>query len=137
MLTKLGPLLFMSALIAAVITRIFVALRAGLYQPWIREKALQEAKKKGHVVKAHLVKVRGTDDARENFLTFKYTWKGREYTYKRVFLEIYDEVTLYFRKYPSCAVLDKEMGGMELDWIPLYILVTVIVAVVLYKFNTK
>ena len=121
-----------SAFLSAMITRVIVLIHKLFIEPEVHNRVLKKARQEGRVIHAVLDRIR-TDERFDGYLlTFKYTWEGKEYKYISLFEEIEQTVELYFRKYPRCAAEWFDVGGIELDWIPVYAATIVLVMIAYY-----
>ena len=127
--------------IAIFITPIFVYLKKIMYHPTQKKKLLEEAIKKGHVVKAKLIKEHDTREYNnqsgyhytgEKMATYEYSYNGK--TYRRKFISFNkfgDEVELYFISNPRKA----EFGGnlwttAKNHWIRSFFLMTLLCSII-------
>lgn len=126
--------------IAIFITPIFVYLKKVMYHPTQKKKLLDEAIKKGHVVKAKLIKTQdinkytkfGVQSTPKKMATYEYNYN--EKTYRRKFISINkfgDEVDLYFISNPRKA----EFGGnlwttAKNHWISSFLLMTLLCSII-------
>ena len=126
--------------LALFATPLFVLLKKIVYHPTQKKKLLDEAIKKGHVVKAKLIKTHdinrhtemGVHPTGKKMATYEYSYNGK--TYKRQFISINkfgDEVDLYFISNPRKA----EFGGnlwttAKNHWIRSYFIMTFIMGVI-------
>lgn len=124
--------------LSVIITPIFCLLRKMFIVPFLRKGLLEKAKRKGHIVKAHLVKTvpvydfkLGTTDKQRGY--YKYECNGKEYEYVcESYYEPGQELTLYYVKNPRKACLDRYLGMSERVWPKYYLLISVIMAVVVF-----
>lgn len=128
--------------IAIVITPIFIYLKKGMYHPFLKKKLLDTAIKKGHIVKAKLIKEHdinnhtkfGVHPTGEKMATYEYNYNGK--TYRRRFMnfnKFADEVNLYFISNPAKA----EFGGniwttAKNHWIRSFFLMVLLLTVILW-----
>ena len=121
---------------------IFVFLKKIMYHPTQKEKILNEAIKKGHVVKAKLIKVHdvydynefGTYSTGEKMGTYEYSYNGK--TYKRKFLSFNkfgDKVDLYFISNPRKTEFGDNLWiTAKNHWIRSFFLITLLGTIVLW-----
>ena len=127
--------------IAIFITPIFVYLKKIMYHPTQKKKLLEEAIKKGHVVKAKLIKEQDLREYDTQFgyrytgqvmATYEYSYNGKIYRRKFIsFNKFGDEANLYFISNPRKA----EFGGnlwvtAKNHWIRSYLLMVLVVAII-------
>lgn len=129
--------------IAIVITPIFIYLKKVMYHPFLKKKLLDTAIKKGHIVKAKLIKEHYINDytqsgvvypTDEKMATYEYNYNGK--TYRRRFVsfnKFADEVNLYFISNPAKA----EFGGdiwttAKNHWIRSFFLMILLLTVILW-----
>lgn len=128
--------------IAIVLTPIFIYLKKVIYHPFLKKKLLDAAIKKGHIVKAKLIKEQdikkhtqqGSYYTGKRMATYEYNYNGK--TYRRRFMsfnKFADEVNLYFIRNPAKA----EFGGdiwttAKNHWIRSFLILTLIVTLVLW-----
>ncbi len=127
--------------ISIFITPIFVYLKKIMYHPTQKKKLFEEAIKKGHVVKAKLIKEHdikeyntqfGYRDTGKKMATYEYSYNGK--TYRRKFISFNkfgDEVDLYFISNPKKA----ELGGnlwttAKNHWIKSFFLMTLLCSII-------
>lgn len=126
--------------IAMFATPLFVLLKKIVYHPTQKKKLLDEAIKKGHVVKAKLIKEHdinrhtemGVHPTGQKMATYEYNYNGK--TYRRKFMSFNkfgDEVDLYFISNPRKA----EFGGnlwttAKNHWIRSYFIMTLILGII-------
>lgn len=121
-------------------TPLFVLLKKVVYHPTQKKKLLDEAIKKGNVVKAKLIKEHDIYNYTNNSVlptgekiaTYEYSYNGN--TYRRKFMsfnKFANEVDLYFISNPRKA----EFGGNLLTtaknhWIRSYFIMTLILGII-------
>lgn len=127
--------------IAIFITPIFVYLKKIMYHPTQKKKIFEEARKKGHVVKAKLIKEHDIKEYNtqsgyyyngKKMATYEYSYNGK--TYRRKFIsfnKFSDEVDLYFISNPKKA----EFGGnlwttAKNHWIKSFFLMTLLCSII-------
>lgn len=121
-----------SSFISAFITRTIILLHKLFVEPAIHDEVLRKAREDGHVIQAVLNSIKLDERLGGYLLTFKYSWEGKEYRYVSSFEKVEQTVELYFRKHPRCAAEWFDVGGIELDWIPIYSATTVLVMIAYY-----
>lgn len=128
--------------IAIVITPIFIYLKKVMYHPFLKKRLLDTAIKKGHIVKAKLIKEHdinnytefGVQSTGEKIATYEYNYNGRNYRRRFMsFNEFADEVNLYFISNPAKA----EFGGdiwttAKNHWIRSFLILTLVGTLVLW-----
>ena len=129
----LGPILSLG------ITPVFCLLRTIFYVPFIRERLLEEAQKKGHVVVAMLQKsrilrnhpaVRGALPNLTKMGIYTYQVNGRKYTYRFVSTDGLDNtLTLYYIKKARKATVGGDLGNWEWPLLKSYLIISLLVAV--------
>ena len=128
--------------ITIVLTPIFIYLKKVIYHPFLKKKLLDAAIKKGHIVKAKLIKEQdikeytqqGSYYTGERMATYEYSYNGK--TYRRRFMsfnKFADEVNLYFIRNPAKA----EFGGdiwttAKNHWIRSFLILTLVGTLVLW-----
>lgn len=127
--------------IAIFITPIFVYLKKIMYHHTQKKKLLEEAIKKGHVVKAKLIKEQDLREYDTQFgyrytgqimATYEYSYNGKIYRRKFIsFNKFGDEVDLYFISNPRKA----EFGGnlwitAKNHWIRSYLFMVLFIAII-------
>lgn len=129
--------------IAIVITPIFIYLKKVMYHPFLKKKFLDTAIKKGHIVKAKLIKEHYINDytqsgvvypTDEKMATYEYNYNGK--TYRRRFVgfnEFADEVNLYFISNPAKTEFgDNIWTTAKNHWIRSFFLMILLLTVILW-----
>ena len=128
--------------IALVIIPIFIYLKKVMYHPFLKKKLLDTAIKKGHIVKAKLIKEHdinnhtefGVHPTGEKMATYEYSYNGKNYRKQFMsFNKFADEVNLYFISNPAKA----EFGGniwttAKSHWIRSFFLMILILTIILW-----
>lgn len=135
--------------LSVFITPIYCVVRSILYVPAIQNRLMEEAKSKGHVVQATLIKTKKimyrTDNNGDRMYDphqkgkYKYQVNGRNYTrtlmMDSISVDFDDEVTLYWLKKPRRAHSYGNLGYFELphpflSWLLISVLSTVAIFVI-------
>lgn len=125
--------------LAVPLTPVMCLLRKMFYVPFIRQRLVDEAVEKGHIVTAFLEKSSELYDVDKdggriytNWAegTYHYTYNGRRYRYwYRTTGGMPPELTLYFQRRPRRACLARELGALESPLLKCYAL-TVLLATI-------
>ena len=113
--------IFLGPVASVAITPVFCFLRKIFFVPFIRERLREEAKRKGHVVKAFLQKSHTLTDqstgygalpAMREMGTYTYQVNGRKYTYRHITsTNLPDTLTLFYIKKPGKATVGGDLGN--------------------------
>lgn len=109
-------------------------------RPAKRQRFVEEAKRRQHVVTARLVRCvypaagerKGSD--KEYTAFYEYEYGGKQYRYRILSYSPPDELTLYFMNDPRQAVTEGDIatkGGFKPGFLIIYIIAVVIVAMVI------
>lgn len=126
--------------LAIFATPLFVVLKKIVYHPTQKKKLLDEAIKKGHIVKAKFIKEHdikrhtkyGPQDTGEKMATYEYSYNGK--TYRRKFMsfnKFANEVDLYFISNPRKAEFGSNLWTTASNhWIRSYFIMAFIIGVI-------
>lgn len=136
-------------LVSVFLTPIYCVVRSIVYVPAIQDKLVEEAKRKGHVVQAILIKTKeydykiedksGTEWVEKTKGKYRYQVNGRNYTctfeVERLSADFSKEITLYWLKKPRRATSYGNLGYYELphpflSWLLISVLSTVAIFVI-------
>lgn len=135
-LSDIFSCLLKGAAFGVIFTLIFTVISETVVAGARRSKAFRKYNMKGeskptvkppHSVEAERFKVRhgrGRHVAQSLFVHYRYEVNGKEYTYVQncVSYPENDKLTLYYRKSPSKARPSTTYGGVENDWIPVFLI---------------
>lgn len=143
---KIYVVIFLMSMVCAPVFAIFVTPLAQvlirlLYSPFVREKKVQEAKEKGHVITANFVRADsilqetkggGLISSGHRYVEYEYEYGGKKYKYIGKTASDYpDTITLYFDKKPKHAASEHEYSPDVHDWKKVYLCATVIMVILL------
>lgn len=125
-----------SIAIGAIIMLIVCFLISLIVVPFLKGKRLEKAKKEGRVIKAQRIDVvysTGKPSEKDAICgIYQFEYNGKSYKYRGRYYEFppYEE-TLYFRKGPRWAKGENSFGGIENEWIYIWLYCSLVTFVLL------
>ena len=135
------PAIICSLISALFLTPVYQVVVRLLYAPFVRERKVQEAKEKGHVLTAYGMKqttiLEETKDGSlrssgQRYVEYEYEYNGKKYRYMGKTASDYpNKITLYFDDDPKYADTEYLYSPSVYNWKKHYLVVTGVTTVVI------